>query len=364
MKILYIVDYFYPNKWWIEVLLYEIIGYFSKKHDVKVITFRYDKNLPEVEKINWWTVYRVDAKSLYHFYFTGYNKAKEFIEDIDIIHSNTFFSALIWWKLSKNYKKQHIVHVHWAFWVLRKRIVSRRFKFFKYLKFSLLEKLIFRQNADFLCVSKYVYDVLDFVYWVDLSRLHLIYNWIDEKKWLNCVDLNEVEKIKGQISKKGEFVFLFYWRKEKVKNIDLLISAFKKANIPNSKLVLLLSDFWKSWERKIEENIEFYPAVDHNNLPNWIKAANVVVYPSIVESFGYVGLETSLLEKPIVASNMWAIPEVVYWKVRFFNPFDEDDLIKALKDAYKGNFEVIPKKDFSINNVFKKLERLYEEKLG
>jgi glycosyltransferase involved in cell wall biosynthesis len=47
-------------------------------------------------------------------------------------------------------------------------------------------------------------------------------------------------------------------------------------------------------------------------LPNWIKAANVVVFPSLVESFGYVGLETSLLNVPLVASNMGAIPEIVF----------------------------------------------------
>jgi hypothetical protein len=72
-------------------------------------------------------------------------------------------------------------------------------------------------------------------------------------------------------------------------------------------------------------------------------------------------LETSLLNVPLVASNMGAIPEIVFWKVRFFNPFDENDLIKALKDAKNWNFEIIPAKNFDLCHTLVGLEKLYYE---
>ena len=140
----------------------------------------------------------------------------------------------------------------------------------------------------------------------------------------------------------------------------MLINAFNKANIPNSKLILLASNFWNDGcFKEIWKNIFLYPAVEHHKLPNWIKASDVVVFPSITESFGYVGLETSLLGTPLVASDMWAIPEVVFWKVSFFNPFDEEELKKALIKAYNGEFDIIPEKDFDILNTIKHLERIY-----
>ena len=360
MKILYLVDFFYPNKWWIEVLLSQITDYFSKKNDVFVITRRYDKSLAKEEKIWNTMVYRIDAKNLYHFYFKAYEEAKKIIQEVDVIHSNTFFSAFIWNKLSKKYKKRHLVHIHWFFWKLRNYVLDWKFKFLKSWKFQYFEKKIANFDAEFICVSKYVYDVMKFVYWVEDDKLHLVYNWLDKKKWLSYVDEEKIKNIKKQIKANNEFVFLFYGRNEKVKNLNMLIDAFKEVNIPNSKLILLASDFWNDgYHKEIWKNIFLYPAVEHCKLPNWIKAADVIVFPSITESFGYVGLETSLLWKPLIASEGGAIPEIVWWKVIFFNPFKQDELKKALIKAYNNKFDLIPEKKFDILTTIKHLEKVY-----
>ena len=70
-------------------------------------------------------------------------------------------------------------------------------------------------KANFICVSKYVYDILKFTYWVEDDRLHLVYNGLDIKSFK--YDTNEVEKIKKKINPTNDFVYLFYGRKEKVK---------------------------------------------------------------------------------------------------------------------------------------------------
>ncbi len=360
MKILYLVDFFYPNKWWIEVLLSQIIGYFSEKNDVFVVTRRYDKTLPKQEKFWNAIIYRVDAKNIYDFYFKWYNFAKKFFKDVDLIHSNTFFSALIWNKLARKYNKRHIIHIHWFFWNLRNKIIKWNFRIFK---FKFLEKIISNMDAEFICVSKYVYDIMKFVYWVNDKKLHLIYNWIDSKKWLSYVEDEKIKEIRNNIAFKNEFIYLFYWRNEKVKNVDMLIEAFKNAKIDNSKLILLMTDFWKNnYFKQISNNIFIYPWIEHYELPNRILASDVVVFPSITESFGYVWLETSLLEVPLIASDMWAIPEVVFWKLSFFNPFDMQDFIHALKDAKNWKFEYINKKTFEIKDTCEKLNNLYLKK--
>ena len=338
----------------------QIIKHFSQQHQVFVLTWRYSSSLPAEENLFGAKIFRVDAKNLYDFYLKWRKFTKNLVSEIDLIHSNTYFSAFIWDYLSKKYKKPHFAHVHWAFWRLWDQMVDWKFQFLKSLKFKLLEKKIFSMKANFICVSKYVYDILKFTYWVEDDRLHLVYNGLDIKSFK--YDTNEVEKIKKKINPTNDFVYLFYGRKEKVKNVGMLINAFKKLNLPKTKLILILTDFWKDVvKQQLASNIEIYSWIEHKNLPNWIKAANVVVFPSLVESFGYVGLETSLLNVPLVASNMGAIPEIVFWKVRFFNPFDENDLIKALKDAKNWNFEIIPAKNFDLCHTLVGLEKLYYE---
>ena len=361
MKILYLADFFYPNKGWIEFLLSQIVEHFSKKNDVFVITRRYDKSLPKQENLFGAKIIRVNAKNLYQFYLNAYKEAEKIIQNVNIIHSNTFFSAFVWNKLAKKYKKRHLTHIHGFFWKLRDQMVDWKLKFLKSWKFQYFEKKIASFDAEFICVSKYVYDVMKFVYWVDDDKLHLIYNGLNQQRWLSYLDKEKVQNIKKQIKPHDEFVYLFYGRNEKVKNVDMLINAFEKANIPNSKLILLASDFWNDgYFKEIWKNIFLYPAVEHHKLPNRIRACEVVVFPSITESFGYVGLETSLLKTPLIASDMWAIPEVVFWKVRFFNPFDEEELVQALLDARKWKFEEIPEKNFDIHQTLKKLELVYE----
>jgi len=76
---------------------------------------------------------------------------------------------------------------------------------------------------------------------VEDDRLHLVYNGLDIKSFK--YDTNEVEKIKKKINPTNDFVYLFYGRKEKVKNVGMLINAFKKLNLPKTKLILILTDF-------------------------------------------------------------------------------------------------------------------------
>ncbi len=361
MGILYLTDFFYPNKWWIELLLWYLVNYFSQKNEVFVITWKYDETLPEVEKIWQTIIYRIKAKNLYDFYFKAYFFSKKLISEnkIDIIHSHSYFTHILAAKLWKKYKIKVFAHIHWMFWKLWDYIVDWKFLFLKSLKFQTLEKIVSKLNVNFICVSKYVYDVLKVVYGVDDRKLNLVYNGLDIDEFKSNLNEKKILEIRKKIAPNNEFIYLFYWRQEKVKNLDFLIKVFLKLNI-KAKLVLLLTNFWgKSISKLNYENIEIFEWLSHKDIPNWIKAANVVVFPSIVESFGYVGLEASLLNTPIVASDMWAIPEVVFWKVNFFNPFDEESLKEALLKSYNQQYEEIPYKNFDIKTTITKIEKLY-----
>jgi len=381
MHILYILDFYKPNIGWIEVLLDEIIQHFWKKHKVSVITWNFNWKLPKIEKIWNITIYRIKAKNIIFYTYFAYKFWKTIVQYIDIIHSNNFYSAIVWSKLSKKYNKKHILHIHWIFWNYWNYLVDWNFliKKVKVWKFKLLERLNIYWNYDkCFCVSKYVMDVAKLYYGIKWEKLELVYNWLDYEKWLSYLDKNKIKQIKKKLKLENIFSFLFYGRVEKVKWWENLLEnlAWYDKKI---KFVFILHwdlDLFKNkilalnW-KKIEENyfilnnveILIQKQVKHNEIANYIKAVNCVVFPSYTESFGYVALETSILNTPIVASSMWAIPEVVFWKVNLFEFGDKKSFYQALDNTLNNKFENIPKKDFSLKNTINNIDKIYKNLL-
>jgi len=381
MHILYILDFYKPNIGGIEVLLDEIINHFWKNNKVSVITWNFNWKLPEIEKKWNITIYRVKSTILQTYPFSAYKKWKEIISDVDIIHANNFYSAFVWSKLAKKYGKKAILHIHWYFWVLWFNMLEWNYfvKKLKEYKFRFLEKMWINWNFDkYLCVSKYIYDVCKFYYNVDDKKLELLYNGLDYEKWENTIDNLKVENIKKKYSLDNVFSLLFVWRIEKVKWWDVFLEVLKLLDFDTKVLFIIhwnLDKFiWKIyslWAKKIKENefllnksniIIVWPK-KHNEIWNYIKSVSWTVFSSITESFWYFGLETSILNVPIIASNNGAIPEVVFWKVNFFDIWDKNSFVKAIKNTKNWIYENIPFKNFDLKLLFSKLENIYKKVL-
>lgn len=403
MNILYIVDFYKPNKWWIEVLLSEIVNYFSIEHKISIITWNFTWNLPEIEKIWNITIYRVNAKNLITYAFSAYKKAKEIISDIDIVHWNTFYSALVVKKLAKKYKsKKYFIHVHWFFWQFRLNLIEDKniiIKNIKALKFKILEKLVssWWENIRYLAISRYVRDVLETYYWV--KNVSLVYNWINYKNWLSNLDEQKIKQNKKLLNKENNFHLLFYWRAEKLKWWDFLLDNMWKYNYKNLTLTMII--YWNNTRlfQKLVENkllneeekgkfftyledkreikiiwkkvflleetktwnfvINIVPGKEYNQLINYISTADTIVIPSLMEPFGLVWLESCYSNIPVIVNNNWALPEVVFWKVNYFDYPNQESLKNAIENSINWKFDIIPKKDFSLEKMLKKLEELY-----
>ena len=361
MHILYILDFYKPNKWWVEVLFEQIINYFWKKHKVSIITWNYNQKLKDVEKQWNITIYRIKAKNLISYSIKACFFAKNVIKNVDIIHTSNFYSAFVASKLSKKYKKKSILHINWFFWNYRFKMIDK----LRAYKFKLLEYWNIKWNFDkYIVVSRYMYDVAYFYYWIDHKKLKLIYNGIDYKKWEENINKKEVKNIQEKYNLKDTYSLLFYGRIEKVKWINLLLKSIK--DIKDIKLLFIVHWDIESLKHTItqlwiKDKTIIIEWQEHNKIANFIKAVDAVVFPSLTESFGYVGLETSILKTPLICSNAGAIPEVVFWKVNFFEPKNKYSLINAIKKSKKWDFEQIPSKNFEIENTLKEIEEIYSE---
>ena len=67
-----------------------------------------------------------------------------------------------------------------------------------------------------------------------------------------------------------------------------------------------------------------------NELPLWYNAADLFVYPSMYEGFGWPPLEAMACGVPVITSNVSSLPEVVGDAALTVDPHDVDGLADAM----------------------------------
>lgn len=108
-----------------------------------------------------------------------------------------------------------------------------------------------------------------------------------------------------------------------------------------------------------------------NDIPNIMKALDVFVLPSLWEGFGLVPLEAMAAQKPVVATSVSAIPEVIVDGETglLIPPKDSialaDAILKLLDDpelaremGRKGRVRL--EKEFSVDRMVSQTEALYD----
>jgi len=100
---------------------------------------------------------------------------------------------------------------------------------------------------------------------------------------------------------------------------DILVEAFAKARcrIPDLRLTLAGSgDMTGELRRRINDlglsaAVEFPGFIDRKQLISFLSSHHILVMPSRMESFGVAALEASACARPVIATDVGGIPEVV-----------------------------------------------------
>jgi glycosyltransferase involved in cell wall biosynthesis len=142
--------------------------------------------------------------------------------------------------------------------------------------------------------------------------------FVHKKGFKNVVVIpNGVSPEQYSNSGDGNFV-MFAGRLNKVKGISFLVEAFSQvAKEFNTKLVIIGSGpeehRLKSLARSLNlgNSVQFIPALNHNDLLNYLSKCSLFVLPSIFETMGITMLEAMASGKPVVASNIAGPNEVI-----------------------------------------------------
>jgi len=80
----------------------------------------------------------------------------------------------------------------------------------------------------------------------------------------------------------------------------------------------------------LSDRVWFPGYVPTSELPDWYRAAEVFIYPSLYEGFGLPPLEAMACGVPVITSNTSSLPEVVGDAALLVNPYDIDAIADAL----------------------------------
>jgi glycosyltransferase involved in cell wall biosynthesis len=88
-------------------------------------------------------------------------------------------------------------------------------------------------------------------------------------------------------------------------------------------------------ELGVGDEVFFHGDVD--NIDWYYADCNLVIVPSLFESFGYVSLEAALMNRPVIASNAGGIPEVVRdgETGKLFKPGDSRELAQRIEETIR-----------------------------
>jgi len=143
--------------------------------------------------------------------------------------------------------------------------------------------------------------------------------------------------------------YFFYLGSSRIhKNLHGLLNAFEIAlsrlpediNLLISGNMSLLSKVEKLKVDKINsqgERIFFSGVIPPNELASYYKNARAFIFPSFSEGFGLPILESFYFKVPLLCSNISSFPEIAGDAALYFNPFDVNEMAKAMVNIIEEN---------------------------
>ena len=136
--------------------------------------------------------------------------------------------------------------------------------------------------------------------------------------------------------------FLMLSADRPMKNAQKTIVAFRKYSATNKDCYLLTVGYNKSHYK----NHIGLPYLSESDLMYAYKNAYAFIFPSYFEGFGYPPLEAMRYGKPVLASYVTSIPEILGDAPIWFSPFYTTDIFASFQKLCNDNYESYAKKSY------------------
>lgn len=150
---------------------------------------------------------------------------------------------------------------------------------------------------------------------ISKDKVHVVPNGVDTDKFKSTGKEHSRNLLNLPQDKN---IVLFVGALREIKGVDYLIEAAKNFVNDNTELYMVGRDdgLKKSLEKraaelKISNYIKYTGPVNHEDIPLWISASDMLVLPSLSEGRPNVVLEALSCEVPVVATDVGGIPELM-----------------------------------------------------
>jgi len=270
-------------------------------------------------------------------YFFDYPKIDKLLKEVDV-----FFSPHIF--LSSVSKKCKVVA---TFHDLSFEKYPEFYSASKnYWHFSMNPKKQARKADKIIAVSESTKDDLIGLYNVNPEKIKVLYSGINSELRIRNQELR-IREIRKKYNLPEKYI-LYLGTLEPRKNIIGLIKAFEKFKIQNSKFKIqlviagskgwLYKDIFKAVENSsVKNEIIFTGFIDDEDKSILYSQAELFVYPSFYEGFGFPPLEAMACGTPVITSNVSSLPEAVGDAAITINPYNLDELYRAMEMVLNNN---------------------------
>jgi glycosyltransferase involved in cell wall biosynthesis len=333
--------------------IYELIEYQVQKEEFAVFLLVSEHNSEKIFPLNKESIFFYNYKRNLLGILRAFVTIRKYIDAIkpDIIHVHSTFAGFItrlplFFSFKRKYKVIYCAH-GWSFLIDTSKIKRHVYLF--------IEKLLSKVTDRIINISHYEHNQA-LLYGFPKEKCVCIPNGVKLKKTLpdQTNELTQIDHSKINI--------LFVGRFDKQKGVDILLNAIPKIKRKDIHFYLI-GDTVLSKQRinKNNENTTFLGWLDNTKVNLWYRQVDAVIMPSRWEGFGLVAIEALSHEKPVIASNRGALPEIIIDGVNgyIFDLHNEDQLLSIIEKLDKDILKKLGKKG---NDIYK--EKYISERMN
>lgn len=359
MRILFVLENYYPNIGGVETLFKSLIDNLVKDGiEIRVLTNRINNKHPFIESTPNCKVFRFPFLNRYLFTFFAWLPALRLAYKSDLIQTTSYNAGVPAYIASFLMRKKIVITFHevWGDLWFNLPFISRLGSYSHYYFERLLLKLRFTK---FIAVSEFTrYSLIE--QGLNSEKVERIYNGIT---YGNVAKSNNAS---NEI-----FQFLYFGRAGISKGLNILIEAIRILSIenlefkvemviPENPINILDSIKGSIYKYKLDKIITITSNLSRKALDKKIMYSDAVVIPSYSEGFCFAAVETVALGTPIISSGKGALKEVVGGRHLTFDEFTPQGLADAMKDALNNKWITTQVKRFELNNTIKAYKSLYK----
>lgn len=313
------------------------IVYFNKSCKVHVENYNFPHNFDVRWVSRWLSPDKKFFGHLLRLFYSNYLAAKHFGQ----LQFNTSPLEVCF------FKKNQIVTVHDVIPILFKKLHKKQYHFYKViLKYAL------RQVKMVITPSRYTKELVHKYYGLQESKVQAIPLAIDNTSYQN----------EDLIIHQSPYI-IYVGRINEMKNVSQIIKSYIIANSSLDIDLIIVGDDRDKFNKLLEEancnvdtksRIKFYQNVSEAEKNKLMRDAELFLYPTLFEGFGFPPLEAMSNGCPAIVSNNSSFPEVCANAAYYVDPRDENEIANGIVEVITNHTlkEKLIKRGFERVNFF------------